>query len=381
MLKKMFLALITMSQCLFAELDIRIPVVDMKDYYNPEKQEQFLETIYQAMSEIGFFAVRNTGIDNHLIKRAYDQAQAFFKSDPSVKNESFIKALNGQRGFVPGETAKGENVKDYKEFYHIGPESFSRVPNVWPAQQGFKETMLSLYQELEKYSIPLQEAVILSINRKTPHQIPTDLLHQMTKGGESLLRALYYPALSEEMITHRTTPLFWAAAHTDINLITIFPFATAQGLQLQLKGEWLNVSVPDDAFVVNVGDMLENLTNGLFTSCRHRVLAQSPYQDRFSMVFFVHPFAKAALDPLEACIELTGGVQTYAPGKQHEFLWERLLELDIAPALLEPYSKTGHTERQIQFGRESPQVVEKLIEHGLASEAVVNFRENLGVGS
>jgi isopenicillin N synthase-like dioxygenase len=355
MFGKIIIATLAMTSCLMS-LDIRIPVVDMQDFYNPEKQEQFLSTMYDAMTDIGFFAVRNTGVNGEVIKTAYAQAETFFKSDPTFKATCYLKELNGQRGFVPGERAKGESAKDCKEFYHIGRER-----NIWPAQEGFKEALTTLYSELEKYAIPLQEAIILTINRK----IPLDFFHQMTKEGDSLLRALYYPALSESQFSQPNSPLFWAAAHTDIDLLTILPFATAQGLQVFVHGEWLNVTVPDDAFIINVGDMLENLSNGLFKSARHRVLAQNPDQDRFSMVFFLHPTPHSEIGPLPECIELTGGVQRYAPGTRDEFLWERLLELNIAPALLEPYAKTGHTQRQMLYGRESPQVVQLLSENNL----------------
>ncbi len=89
------------------------------------------------------------------------------------------------------------------------------------------------------------------------------------------------------------------------------------------------------------------------------------------MVFFVHPTDDASLTPLPSCIAQTG-VQRYAPGTRQEFLWERLLELNIAPLLLEPYSKTGHTERQMRFGRQSPQVVQMLLEKGLASQELLD---------
>lgn len=353
MLKKICTLLLA-SVSLIA-LDIRIPVVDMQDFYTPEKQDQFLDTLYAAMSEIGFFAVRNTGINSEVITAAYAQSEKFFKSDAAFKATCYDKTLNGQRGFVPGERAKGENVQDYKEFVHIGKDK-----NLWPTQEGYEEAMTTLYSELAKYAIPLQEAIVLTINKKAGSQIPLDYFHQMTKEGDSLLRALYYPAVSEV-----TTSLYWAAPHTDIDFLTILPFATAQGLQVFFRGEWLTISVPEDAFVVNVGDMLENLTNGLFKSARHRVLAQMPNQDRFSMVFFLHPSAQSEIGPLPPCIALTGGVQKYAGGKQYEFLWERLLELGLAPSLLEPYSKTGHTERQKEYGRESPQVVQLLSEKNL----------------
>src|SRR5262249_16622405 len=142
--------------------------------------------------------------------------------------------------------------------------------------------------------------------------------------------------------------------------LAILPYGTEKGLQVEVDGQWLNVVVPSDAFVVNVGDMLENMTNGLFVSAKHHVMAQDPGKDRFSMCLFFDRRDEVKRDPLPACVQLTGGVQTYAPGTRQEFLWERLLELNIAPMLLEPYSKTGHVERQMEFGRESPQVVEML---------------------
>jgi isopenicillin N synthase-like dioxygenase len=355
-------------------LDFRIPVVDMQDFYNPEKQEHFFETLYDAMREIGFFAVKNTGVDTAVIKNAYAQAVTFFKKDSDFKSKSYFLELNGQRGFVPGETAKGNCAKDFKEFYHIGRElpleelkKLGIAPNVWPEQEGFKDAMSTLYTELEKYVIPLQRAIVEVINRNAREKIPSDSLERMTEKGNSLLRALYYPALSEEQINRLYQPLFWAAEHTDIDLMTILPFATEKGLQILYKGQWLNVVVPSDAFVVNIGDMLENLTNGFFVSARHRVLAQDPNKDRFSMVFFVHPTSDTSLLPFTTCIEQTGGIQKYAGGTRLEFLWERLLELNIAPDLLVPYSKTGHTERQRLFGRESPQVVQMLMDNGLAS--------------
>jgi len=249
------------------------------------------------------------------------------------------------------------------------------APNVWPDQEGFKESMMTLFSELEKYVIPLQEAIIMTINRDATTKLAPDTLHQMTVNGDSLLRALYYPALTQEQLDSSKPPLKWAAEHTDIDYLAILPFATAKGLQVEVNGRWLNVVVPEDAFVINAGDFLRNLTNGLFISAKHRVMAQEPNMHRYSMVLFVHPTGDTSLAPLAGCIEQTGGVQKYAPGTRFEFLWERLLELKIAPGLLEPYSKTGHTERQLRFGKQSPQVVQLLIENGLASEEVLKSVE------
>lgn len=359
-------------------LDIRIPVVDMSDFYDQQKREQFLDTLFQAMHKIGFFAVRNTGVNRETIRDAYAEAETFFKSDMVYKTKCLIHKSKGQRGFVPGETAKGQQARDYKEFYHVGRElsreereKFHLPENVWPENAAFKERMLALYNELDQYTHPLLEAIVAVINKNAKTKLPANYFKGMMQGGDTLLRALYYPALSQEQMQEMKKPLYWAAAHTDIDLLAILPYSTAKGLQLEIDGQWLNVVVPEDAFVVNCGDMLENLTNGLFVSARHRVLAQEPNKDRFSMVLFVHPLDETDLSPLVSCIEQTGGVQRYAPGTRKEFLWERLLELNIAPGLLEPYSKTGHTERQMLFNRQSPQVVEMLVSNDLASPEVV----------
>ena len=360
-----------------SSLDIRIPVVDMNDFYLPAKREAFLATLYDAMTTVGFFAVRNTGVNADIIREAYSQAAAFFKSDPAFKATCIAERMKGQRGFVPGETAKGNNVKDFKEFYHFGREGFN-PPNVWPEQAGFKEAIVALFNELEQYVIPLQQAIIATIKLKTNADLSLDLLNQTTAVGDSILRSLYYPAVNQEALQQLKQPLYWAAPHTDIDLLAILPFATEKGLQVEVNGQWLNVVVPSDAFVVNVGDMLENLTNGLFKSAKHRVLALEPNKDRFSMVFFVHPTDETRLDPLPACIELTGGTQKYAAGTRAEFLWERLLELGIAPGLLSAYAQTGHAERQMQFGKESPQVVEMLIKNNLASNELIKAAQAKG---
>jgi isopenicillin N synthase-like dioxygenase len=358
-----------------ASLDLRIPVVDMNDFYTLENRETFLNTLYDAMSTVGFFAVRNTGVNAAVIKEAYAQAETFFKSSPEFKASCFKEGVKGERGFVPGETAKGNKIKDFKEFYHFGREG-ALPPNVWPQQMGFKNAIMNLFEELEQYVVPLQEAIIATINLHSTTQIPLDYLNQTTKEGQSLLRSAYYPAMSEEMINNLDEPQDWAAAHTDIDLLTILPFATEKGLQVEVDGEWLNVVVPADAFIVNIGDMLQNLTNGLFKSATHRVRALEPNKDRFSMVFFVHPTDETPLDPLPACIEITGGKPEYAKGTRQEFLWERLLEIRAAPELLSLYAKTGHTERQMELGRESPQVVQMLVENNLASAELLKALES-----
>jgi isopenicillin N synthase-like dioxygenase len=357
------------------QLDVRIPVLDMQDYYDQKNRTGFLDTLYEAMTTVGFFAVRNSKVDAEVIRLAYAQAEEFFKQDIGCKALCFDNDLHGQRGFVPGEVAKGNKLKDRKEFYHIGSEK-GAPKNIWPSKPGFREALSHLYDELEKYVIPLQRAIVETINQRATESIDPNYLNAMTANKDSLLRALYYPALATHEVDVYQPPVYWAAAHTDIDLLAILPYATEKGLQVEVDGQWLNVIVPEDALIINVGDMLKNISNGLFVSARHRVVAQDTNKERFSTVFFVHPFDEASLDPHPACIELTGGSQTYAPGTRMEFLFERLLELNIgSPTLLEIYSKTGHAERQMQYHRESPQVIELLVNNRLASPELLQMLE------
>ena len=350
--------------------EIHIPVVNMQDYYaSGDVKEKFLADLFDAMHRVGFFAVINTGVNAQVIKDAYAQAEEFFKRPAEYKDKSSAKETNGQRGFVRSEAAKGNKQKDKKEFYHIGSESNS-LANVWPEQPGFESDLSHLYKELNRYVVPLQEAIMSALNLKAIHPVQTDFLNIGTEKGESLLRALYYPALPAEQLNDLSQePLYWAAAHTDIDYLSILPYATEKGLQVFMDGKWHTIVVPEDAFIVNVGDMIENLTNGLFKSALHRVKALEPGKDRFSMVFFVHPTGETSLAPIEAAIEQTGGKALRAPGTRNHFLWERLIELGLAsPALLELYATSGHVEKQMDFGRESPQVVQLLLDSGLASE-------------
>lgn len=336
----------------------------MQDFYDESKKEAFLDTLYEAMTTVGFFALKNTGVNQELLTRSYDLSKKFFYQDLTEKNKCFDPYLHGQRGFIKSEKAKGNAQKDFKEFFHIGSKTHL-TKNIWPDLPGFMPVMETLFEELFKYSIPLQEAIVDVINKKAESSLPKNLLNDLTYDGDTVMRLIYYPSL-EKKPSEIQPEKFWAAPHTDINFITILPFATEKGLQLEVNGRWLNVVFPKDAFVINVGDMLQNLSNGLFKSAKHRVVAQESAKERFSIVMFVHPHSKARIDPLLECIQLTGGVQLYGPGTQEEFLWERLLELGIGSANLPKiYSQTGHFQRQQGYHRESKQVEALLKDKGL----------------
>ena len=347
--------------------DATIPVLDMNDYFHAETKDKFVKELYQALSEVGFFAVINTGVDPEILNAGYQACYGFFSLPLEQKMQINDPLLNGQRGYVPGESAKGAATGDFKEFYHVGRErdpkeleSLGIVPNIWPKNFNLKQPLCALYSALENYGIVLEMAIAEAIG------VPSDHFTQMTRDGELLLRAIHYPA-------NPPKDRLWASEHTDIDLLTILPCATADGLQVQNKqGEWIDIRVPENAFIVNGGDMLENITNGEFRSGVHRVVAKDGSYERYSIVLFVHPRSQDRLDPLPACISRTGGVKKYANANRLELLEERLVDLGLASfPMMQDLAQSGLMERLIEVGRASPGAMKTLKEAGLASDAVL----------
>ncbi len=347
--------------------DATIPVLDMDDYFHPATHGRFVQKLHSALHEVGFFAVVNTGVDVAILDAAYEKAKEFFQLPFDQKVNSFDLSTNCQRGYVPTESPKGRDAWDCKEFFHVGREltleqqkRLGYWENIWPEEMSLKEPLCQLFDALGTYMVPLQEAMAEAIGEEK------DLFCEMTKEGDVLLRAIHYPANPPEN-------QIWAGEHTDIDLFTILPRATADGLELLNKeGNWISIKVPENAFIVNGGDMLENITNGEFHSGLHRVRALEKDVERYSMVLFVHPRRDDRLDPLPACIERTGGVKRYANATRIELLEERLVDLGLASEeMMRELANSGLMERLIAVGRASPKAMKKLVEAGLASPAVL----------
>lgn len=342
----------------------QIPVVDMKDLDSPLTRGRFIAGIKEAFSSYGFVRVRNPGLNQQTIDAAYKASEDFFALPLEEKLK--IRAANdGQRGFSPGEKAKGSGSVDIKEFCHIAREP-NAYPNKWPADGNFKEATCALFSGLEKYAVPLQEAMAEALGLENK-----SIFSEMTKDGEVLLRTLHYFANPPAGTT-------WAAEHTDIDLFTILPRATAEGLEVEKDGVWINVGVPakgdEDTFIINIGDMMESMSNGIFKSSKHRVVPpQGADIERYSMVLFVHPRPDDSIGPLRECIDQTGGVAKYAEATRNELLFERLIELGLLTheETITWYAESGHTDRQIDVGRASVQVMELLETKSLASEKVL----------
>jgi len=375
MLHTTALALLSIASAAENTFDATIPVLNMNEYYQQETKAKFIKELYDALHEVGFFAVVNTGVDSEILDKGYHACFDFFSLPHDTKMKNFSLSVSGQRGYVPGESAKGANYGDFKEFYHVGRErtelqarALSTWQNIWPSDFNLKEPLYSLFAALQEYTLPLSAAMSEAMGSEP------DFLQKMIIDGDVLMRAIHYPA-------NPPNDRLWAAEHTDIDLFTILPRATADGLQVQNKnGEWIDIKVPENAFIINGGDMLENLTNGEFRSGLHRVIAKGDGYERYSLVYFVHPRSQDRLDPLPKCIARTGGARKYANATRLELLEERLVDLGLASStMMQHLAESGLMERLIEVGRASPKAMKKLKEAGLASEAVLAELQRLGM--
>jgi len=358
-MRALFFALLLMMTSHLTAFDSTIPVLHLPDFYAEETREAFLEQLEEAASEVGFFALTGTGVDVELLDEAYDTIREYFALDFESKMELLTK--DGERGYVPGESAKGDERVDCKEFFHIGRElsdedleRLKYIKNVWPDEPGrFRRVMQSLYETLDSCKEAIAEAFGSVVGRGP------DYIKEMVKEGACLMRALHYPANPPE-------GSIWASEHTDINFFTILPRSTAEGLQVfNQEGEWIDVVVPDGAFIINCGDMMQNVTNGYFRSSVHRVIDTGTGVERFSVVFFVHPRSDDRLDPLPEMIEKTGGVRRYANLCRRELFAERIIDLGLASEeMMQFFVESGAIEKLEEVGRFSEKAKSTLLKAG-----------------
>ena len=312
------------------ELYDQIPSLDLADFTSgdADRKARFVQDLGRAFNQIGFVAIRNHGLTDALTKRLYDSAQAFFSAPDAVKQQYEHPELNGQRGYIGKgkETAKGFKVADLKEFYHIGqPEPVGDMPaNVLPTEYPeFSDAALTAYQTLENAGKILLRAIALYLDLSETY------FDDKVQNGDSILRALHYFPLDPA-----TTPdgAVRAAAHGDINLITLLMGASADGLEvLRRDGKWIGITALPDQVIVNVGDMLDRLTNHKLKSTIHQVVnppRERMNQSRYSIPFFMHPRADMNLSSLDSCVDQQHP-RLYVDMTAGEFLDERLMELGL----------------------------------------------------
>jgi len=300
--------------------------LSMKDLES--NRDEFLSELYTGLKEYGFVVLRDHNINRNKLDRAYAQLQELFNLPLETKLK-YDSGEGGRRGYVAfgRENAKGNPHADLKEFWHVGqdltPASdyFREYPeNVWPEEiPEFEEFFKGFYHDLESLGKTVLEALgeVMGLEKNFFRAMVTD--------GNSICRLLHYPALKNL----DTKNAMRAAAHADINLLTLLVGATDSGLELLDKdGNWMPVESNEDEIVLDTGDMMSRLTNDVLPSTVHRVVNPANQErSRYSMPFFLHPHSNASLNCLPQCAGPGGS--KYPPITAGEFLDQRLVEIGL----------------------------------------------------
>ncbi|MGY0503924.1 isopenicillin N synthase family dioxygenase [Luteimonas sp. e5] len=314
----------------------RIPTLDIRRFNQPTSASDraaFVDELAATYREWGFAGIRGHGIEDAVVDAAYDSFQAFFALPEADKRRYHLPGLGGARGYTPFgiETAKGAQHHDLKEFWHIGreiprdhPQAAVMPANVWPQEvPAFRENGLALYRALDALGSQVLSALALSLG------LAEDWFADKTDYGNSILRPIHYPP-----ITTPDIPNVRAGAHEDINLITLLVGASAAGLEvLSRKGEWVPYTAEEGTIVVNIGDMLQRLTNHVYPSTTHRVTnppGDEARQPRYSTPFFLHPNPDFVIDVLPQCIDAEHPLRYPQPITAQAYLEERLREIKLA---------------------------------------------------
>ena len=313
----------------------QIPSLDLADFTSQEnaKKNEFVKNLGDAFNNLGFVAIKNHGLTSELTESLYKSVRDFFSLGDEVKQKYEIPSLHGQRGYVRKnkETGKGHKVADLKEFYHIGQEvgddirkKFNYPSNIFPTKvPEMMEYGIMAYRLLENAGKQILRAIALYL------KLDEHFFDEKVTYGDSILRAIHYFPIETDKVSPDAVR---AAAHGDINFITLLMGASAEGLQiLKRDGSWIAVTALPEQIVVNVGDMLDRLTNNKLKSTIHRVVNPPSglmQTSRFSIPFFMHSRADTDLTCLASCVD-DANPKLYSDMTAGEFLEERLIELGL----------------------------------------------------
>lgn len=293
---------------------------------------RFARAIGESFRQFGFALVKDHGIDPELIAQGWRLTRAFFALPEAEKRACHLPGLAGARGYTPfaTEIAKGAAAHDLKEFWHIGrdlpgdhPLAGAMPANVWPGQPaGFRETFTALYGEFDRVGTTILSRIAADLG------LADDWFAPATRDGNSVLRLLHYPPVADA-----AEGAIRAGAHEDINLITLLLGAEEAGLELLGRdGHWIAVDPPAGALVVNIGDMLQRLTNHLLPSTTHRVRNPSgerAHLSRYSMPFFLHLRSDFPIATLPGCVTADNPDRYPLPITADAYLQERLREIGL----------------------------------------------------
>ena len=307
---------------------MNVPTLDLSKFISGNDQERkaFSDDLGMSFNQTGFAIIKNHDLRKELTDELYKVIKAFFDLDDEKKIKYYFPDLYGQRGYVVKgqEHAKGSKKGDLKEFFHIGNPSISNPQNIWPHEiENFNEIGSEVFITLENIGLSLLRAISMYLN------LNINYFEEKVKGGESILRSIHYFPLDPSDILDGAVR---AAAHGDINLITILMGASADGLEIRTKqNKWIPISSKEDELVINVGDMLERLTNKRLLSTVHRVVNPSIDKlgtSRYSIPFFMHPKPEMDLSCLESCYSQNNPKQ-FENITAGRFLEERLRDIGL----------------------------------------------------
>ena len=308
----------------------QVPTLTLTD--QRDDPDGFAAALGGSFERFGFAIVADHGIPSDLIARAWDQTRLLFARPDAEKRGHHVAGGGGARGYTPFKTeiAKGASAVDLKEFWHVGRElaaghrfAAQMPPNLWPSEPaGFRDTFIALFAAFDAAGDRLLSAIARHLG------LAPDWFDPAVKDGNSVLRLLHYPPIPADAEGVR------AGAHEDINLITLLLGAEEAGLELldRASGRWLSIKPPEGAMVVNVGDMLQRLTNNVLPSTTHRVVNPPPERrghSRYSMPFFLHPAPDFLIETLPGCITAENPNRYPTPITAHDYLHERLVEIGL----------------------------------------------------
>ncbi|MGB4843803.1 MAG: 2-oxoglutarate and iron-dependent oxygenase domain-containing protein [Ferruginibacter sp.] len=309
-----------------------IPSVDLSEFLtgDTERKRKFVQKLGTAYEEVGFVAVKNHGISDKLIADLYQCVQQFFSLPLQQKKQYEIKGLAGQRGYTSfgKEHAKGSEAPDLKEFFQYGQVARDNfIDEFYPDNvkvnevTQFNKIFNEAYRAFENSGKALLQAIAVYLG------LAENYFDEYVHNGNSILRAIHYPPITTEPAS-----AIRAEQHEDINLITLLVGASADGLEILSKqNEWVPVTSLPEQIVVNVGDMLQRLTNNKLCSTTHRVVNPARefwHTSRFSIPFFLHPKSTMSLKCLDRCIDKEHPLM-YEDIIAGEYLNERLIEIGL----------------------------------------------------
>lgn len=307
----------------------QIPTLDIRQFTSDK--ENFVKQVGQAYKQFGFCGFNNHGVTDELVERAFVVTQAFFELPTKIKQQYYFANQGGARGYTAKgiEKAKDSDHVDLKEFWHVGREFATQsphpslFPNVWPKEiNEFKAVTLELYNALESLGNKVLRALALVLEQDEEY------FEDKTNTGNSVLRLIHYPPIEDA-----STQSIRAGQHEDINLITLLVGSHEAGLEiLKRDGSWLPVTMLPGAIVVNIGDMLQRLTNNVLPSTTHRVVnpqGDASKNPRYSMPFFLHPNPEFMIDSLNSCVSDDNPNQYDKPITANDYLTQRLTEIGL----------------------------------------------------